>query len=133
MTTVDYPFYPTTDEAGTTTFKDARFRFTIRTTREMEKSAGCGVGLLQARMQSIEVVVLLVCYGLRWDDKKMTEEKAVDLVEKYLDAGGDVIKLSAALVKCLNTSGVYGKPDPEVEGDANPTKTTETSTATTVN
>lgn len=135
MTTVDFPFYPETDDADKTTFKDARFRFTIRSTREMEKSAGCGVGMLQMRMQSVEVVVLLVCYGLRWNDKKMTEDKAVDLVDAYLAAGGDVVKLSGALVKCLNTSGVYGKPDPDArtEGDANPPTTTPTSATTTVN
>lgn len=132
MTTVDYPFYPTTDEDGKTTFTNARFRFTIRTTREMEQSAGCGVGMLQMRMQSIQMLVLLVCYGLRWDDKKMTEEKAVDLVDRFLDADGDVIKLSAVLVKCLNTSGVYGKPDPDKEGDENPTKTTPTNETQTV-
>lgn len=135
MTTVDFPFYTFQDDQGAHQFTDARFRFTIRTTREMEKAAGCGVGMLQMRMQSVEVVVLLVCYGLRWDDKKMTEDKAVDLVERYLDAGGDVIKLSTALVKCLNTSGVYGKPDTDAgsEGDANPPKTTPTSATTTVN
>ncbi len=121
MVSVFFPLVPITDDdTGKTTFKDVEFRFTIRTTREMERSAGCGVQLLHARSQSVEALVLLLCYGLRWKDKK--EDKAVDLIDTYLNAGGETEALSKALVKSLNESGVYGTPPEEREGDENPPK-----------
>lgn len=119
MTIVEFPLKPN--------LPPVKFKFTIPSTRRMELAAGAGVDMLRLRGQSIYAMVLMTCYALQWQDKLMTEEKAADLVQKYLDDGGDVVALSNALVKALNESGVYGQPTVESLGDEpDPTKTTET-------
>ncbi len=105
MTTVEFPLVP--DAAP------VRFRFTIPTTRQLEKAAGVGIDYLRIRGQQVEALVLMCCYALRSENKGMTEEKAADLIQHYIEAGGDVVKLSEALVEAMNASGVYGKkPEP---------------------
>jgi hypothetical protein len=107
--TVAFPFAVKTNDDGSTSLVETDFRFTIKTARELEKSAGQGIAYLVARGQSVESLVLLVCYGLRFARPKLREDDAVQLIQDFLDAGGDVNKLSEALVKCLNESGVYGQ------------------------
>lgn len=113
MTTVDFPLKP--GQAP------VRFRFTIPNTRALELAAGCGIELLRLRGQTVHALVLMTCYGLRWSDKRMTEEKAGELIQEYLEADGSVEALSKALVKAMNESGVYGEPEkPETEGGDDP-------------
>lgn len=139
-THVDFPFAVEGDRAtGGTRLVNARFRFTVRTARELERASGVGITLLVARGQSVEAMVLLACYGLRWQHKRLTEDETVDLVDKFLDAGGDCKALSGALYKALNESGVYGEPLPpepvnvavEGEGSENPIGGTPTRSSST--
>jgi hypothetical protein len=112
--TVEFPFAVKKNEDGSASFVEQSFRFTIKTARELEKAAGSGIAYLVARGQSVDALVLMVCYGLRWSHPKLREDDAVELVDAYVDAGGDVTQLMSALVKALNESGVYGhvKADP---------------------
>lgn len=123
MTIVEFPLKPNQP--------DVKFKFTIPSTRRMELAAGCGVDMLRLRGQVIYTVVLMTCYALQWQDKSMTEDKASTLIEKFIDAGGKIEDLSAALVKALNTSRVYGQPTAEGGDEPDPTKTTEPETPTT--
>lgn len=91
------------------------FRFTIRAARDMEKAAGCNYQSLFAKTQYVDAVCLMVCYGLRHDDPKMTVEKAIELVETYIDKGGRIIDLYFALQKAMDKSGCYGNPPDEDE------------------
>jgi hypothetical protein len=100
---------------------DVEFRFTIRAARDLERTAGCNYQTLLARGQQVEAVVLLTCFGLRHADKTMTPEKATDLVDTYVEAGGNVVKLYEALQEAMNYSGVYG-PAPAEGGEADPTR-----------
>jgi hypothetical protein len=118
MTSVTFPFYvvPPRADKPELTFRDAEFRYTTKTSRRLERAAGCGIATIIARGQFVESIVLMVCYGLQWKDQKMTEDKAVDLVDEFVDAGGDVVKLREACIDALNKSGVYGKVESD---DAN--------------
>lgn len=115
MTSVEFPLKPD--------HPPVHFRFTIASTRSLEKAAGVGIDLLRLRGQVAEAIVLMTCYGLKWEDESITEKKAERLVQSYVDGGGDIKDLSEALVKALNESGVYGKPQTDADGDANPTRT----------
>jgi hypothetical protein len=57
--TVEFPFAVKKNEDGSTAFVETSFRFTIKTARELEKSAGQGIAYLVARGQSVESLVLL--------------------------------------------------------------------------
>lgn len=125
MTSVTFPFFVgPPNEDKTLSFKDAEFRFTTKYTRQLERAAGSGLGWIIGRGQSVDALVLLVCYGLKWKPveyrgKKVeiSEDIATDLIDEFIDAGGDVTSLSAACSKALKESGVYGKPEEKVEGD----------------
>jgi hypothetical protein len=87
---------------------DVEFRFTFRTARQLELSAGCNYQSLLARGQQVEAVAQMTCFALRHDDKAMTIDKAVDLIDAYIEKGGDIVKLYLALQEAMNHSGCYG-------------------------
>ena len=97
---------------------DVQFRFTIKTARELDRASQYGVQVLLKNGQTTDAIVLMTCYGLRHAMPRMTEDKATDLIQTYIDNGGDSMELFKALFKALQESGVYGK----AQGDeANPT------------
>lgn len=117
MTSVTFPFFvgkPREDKS--LPFEDAEFRYTTKFARQLEASAGQGIAFVMARGQFVESLVLFVCYGLKWTDKKMNEDKAVDLIDAFIDAGGNAQHLRDACLKALNASGVYG-PDETADSD----------------
>lgn len=114
---------------------DVEFRFTIKTARELERATRNMGGLagLHLRGSNVEAVVVTTFYAMRWNKPKLTEDKVVDLIQDYIDHGGDVVVLINTLTKALNESGVYGKPthDTDTEDDAaDPLASTTTETPT---
>lgn len=98
------------------------FRFTIKAAREMERVAGCNYQSLLGQSRQIEAICLMTCYALKHDDPKMTVDKAVDLVDAFVDKGGNIVELYEALQNAMNHSGVYGPPPKdEEEGTPRPT------------
>lgn len=102
-------------------YDEVAFRFTTKSARALERAAGSGIGWLLVRGQSVEALVLLLCYGLQWQFPKMNEARAVDIVDAFVERDGNVTDLSEALKKALNESGLYGKPDGD---EPRPTMTT---------
>lgn len=101
---------------------DVQFRFTISTARQLDKASQYGVQVLLKNGQTTEAIVLMTCYGLRHADHRMTEAKAEEMIQQYIDQGGDTTLLFTALFKALQESGVFGKA---AAGDeANPTTET---------
>lgn len=126
MTSVSFPFRvglpdPSTKQIA---LEPVEFRFTTRTTRLLERACNGNIDAVLGRGKSVEALVLLVCYGRLWDDPKMTEDRAANLIDEYIDAGGDVIGLAVALYDALLQSGVYGKPKTEERPTTQATATT---------
>lgn len=111
MTSVSYPFKVGTPNADKTIPRlDVEFRYNSRAARLLERACNGNIDQVLGRGKSVEASVLLVCYGLLHADPKMTEDKAADLLDEFIDAGGDVVDLTVTLYKALSASGVYGKP-----------------------
>lgn len=91
------------------------FRFTIPTARLWEAALRPygGIQALLMRSNSLEVTIITTHHALLWNQPKLTEEKVVHMIEAFVDNGGDMKDLNAAITKAMNLSGVYGKPDPE--------------------
>ena len=96
------------------------FRFTTKSARQLEIAAGAGIQWLVVRGQTVQALVLLVCYGLKWADEKMTEDRATDVIDAFVERGGDTAELSKAAYKALNDSGVYGKIEQQAEEETEP-------------
>ncbi len=116
MQSITFPFKVGVPKAGEKAIPltDVEFRYTTRPARLLERACGGNIDRVLARGQVVEAVVLLVCYGLLWNDAEMSEDQAVDLVDEFIDAGGNVTDLTAALYKALQSSGVYGKHEEPV-------------------
>lgn len=113
MKGVPFPLYP-----GEI---DVEFRFTIRAARDLERLAGCNFQTLFARGQQVEAVCLLLWAALRHADPKLTAEKAVDIVEQFVDRGGNIVALYEALQKAMDKSGCYAPALPDEADPARPT------------
>lgn len=113
------------------TYESVEFRFGTKQARALERAAGSGIAWLHAQGRAVEALVLLVCYGLKLDFPKMNEDKATDIIDAYIDRGGNTKLLADAASKALYESGLYGRAedDAELESDARvplETKTGET-------
>lgn len=84
------------------------FKFTAKYARQMERAAGCGIPMLLMSGRTIDALVLMVCYGIKHAKPNMTEDKAVEWIDAFIAAGGNVTELSEAVMKAMNQSGVYG-------------------------
>ena len=59
---------------------------------------------------------MLLWAGLRVDDRKLTIEKALDLLQDHVDGGGEIADIRAAINDALVLSGYFGqKAKGEVE------------------
>lgn len=124
MTSVPFPLMPGKP--------DVEFRFTIKTARELDRASQYGVQVLLKNGQTTDAIVLMTCYGLKHMNPRMTEQKAEELIQQFIDPpnNGDATELFTALFKALQASGVFGKADNGAE--ANPTTATPVTEPTTV-
>jgi len=99
------------------TYETVEFRFGTKEAYGLEEAAGSGIQWLMAQGRSVKALVLLVCYGLRQTHPKMTEQKAIDIIDAYRENGGNVKLLSEAASKALYESGVYGRDESDAEGE----------------
>jgi hypothetical protein len=105
------------------TYERVEFRFGTKEAYALEEAAGSGIQWLIAQGRSVKALVLLVCYGLRQTYPKMTEQKAIDIIDAFRENGGNVKLLSEAASKALHESGVYGREEMDQaseETDADP-------------
>jgi len=114
MTSVSFPLIPGQP--------DVQFRFTIATSRELDRASTHGITSLLRNGQTTDALVLMTCYGLKHADHRMTEKKAEALIQTFIDDGGNAAKLLSALTDAMQASGVWGRDD----GDE-PNPSTETS------
>jgi len=118
MTSVSFPLIPGKP--------DVDFRFTISTARQLDRASQYGIQVLLKNGQTTEAIVLMTCYGLKHINPRMTETKAEELIQQFIDNGGDATDLFTALFKALQASGVFGKAD---GGEENPTTAAASQTA----
>lgn len=121
MTAPSVPFPLIPDQA------DVEFRFTIKTARLLERATRPwgGIAALNLRGNNVEVLVMVTHHALLWKQPKLTEDKVIDQIQTFVDAGGNVVELITALSKALDESGVYGRPDvttidDDKEGESRP-------------
>lgn len=93
------------------------FRFNVTSAQALEQAGGANPAYLASTGRQVTALVLMVWHGLQHADAGITERKAKQLVQRYLDGGGKVKALMDALAKALEESGVYGDAEQPDEGD----------------
>jgi hypothetical protein len=110
MTSITFPLRPGKPPV--------EFKFTAKYARQMERAAGAGIPMLLVSGRTVDALALLVCYGLKHMRPNMTEDKAIDWIQTFIDNGGNVRELSEAVMQAMNASGVYGPSEPAEESAA---------------
>ena len=80
--------------------KDYELRYPMNTLCSM-CDAGIAVMHLAELRINIKVVRELFMYGLKYENKKITQAQAGDLMDAYCEEGGDINELSAEIMICL--------------------------------
>ena len=95
--------------------KDYELRYPINVLCSM-CDAGIDVMNLKELKINVKVIRELFMYGLRHDNKKITQAQAGDLMDAFFDEGGDFNELVTEVMNCLSKS-LGGKKDSEEEAD----------------
>lgn len=80
--------------------KDYELRYPMNTLCSM-CDAGIDVMRLTELKINIKVVRELFMYGLKYENKKITQAQAGDLMDAYCEEGGDIKGLSEEIMTCL--------------------------------
>ena len=104
--------------------KPRKLRFRHNDLADLEVQSGKGLAELMSGM-SFHGIRLLLLYGLRWQDQKMTVSKAGDLAQAWLDKGLGIEALVEKLLDALRASGFIkaeeaGAGGEDVEGNESP-------------
>lgn len=107
--------------------KPRKLRFRHNDLADLEVQSGKGLAELMSGM-SFHGIRLLLLYGLRWQDQKMTVSKAGDLAQAWLDKGHGIESLVEKLLDALRASGFVKAEDAsdaeaggeDVEGNGSP-------------
>ena len=94
--------------------KDYELRYPMNTLCSM-CDAGIDVMHLAELKINIKVVRELFMYGLKHENKKITQAQAGDLMDAYCEEGGDINELSTEIMTCL-AKALGGKVE-DVEDD----------------
>lgn len=70
-----------------------------------------------ANAVSYSVLRDLIWAGLKWKDRTMTPQKAIQLISDYEDNGGEIITLWETIWKALERSGLIQSMQAKVEAD----------------
>ena len=98
--------------------KDYELRYPMNTLCSM-CDAGIDVMHLAELRINIKVVRELFMYGLKHENKKITQAQAGDLMDAYCEEGGDINELSAEIMRCLAKAlgGKVEDAEDDDEGD----------------
>ena len=97
---------------------DYELRYRMNTLCSM-CDAGIDVMHLSELRIHIKVVRELFMYGLKHENKKITQAQAGDLMDAYCEEGGDINELSTEIMTCLARAlgGKVDEGDEEDEGE----------------
>ena len=95
--------------------KDYELKYTINTLCQM-CDAGIDVMDLGNLKINIKIVRELFMYGLKHENKKITQAQAGDLMDAYCEEGGDINELSAEIMTCL-AKALGGKVEDDEDND----------------
>ena len=98
--------------------QDYDLKYTINTLCQMCDS-GIDVMDLANLKINIKTVRELFMFGLKHENKKITQAQAGDLMDAYCEEGGDINELSAEIMTCLARAlgGKVDEGDEEDEGE----------------
>ena len=89
--------------------KTRRLKYTYNSTCDIEDKANAGIPeLLSEKRIGFSTIRLLVWGGLKWENRGITIEAVGNMIEQYIDDGGDIAILMGFVAEALEKSKVLG-------------------------
>ena len=105
--------------------KPRKLRYRHNDLADLEQTSGKGIGdLMSAHGQTFHGIRLLLAYGLRWSDPKMTPTIAGTLIDGWMQAGNTLDALNDKITDALKASGYLKADTEEDEGKNAPAEAT---------
>ena len=94
-----------------------KLRYRHNDLADLEERTGKGAGELIAAQQ-FHGYRLLLAFGLRWNDPKITAAKAGDLIQDHWIAKGKTLsELDDVITSALHAGGIFAPKKPKVEDE----------------
>ena len=95
-----------------------RLRFDFNALADFEQTNGMGLGLLLTMKAVFGTARAMLWVGCKWDDPRLTLQKAGELVGEYIGKGGSVDQVLGVCFEAATDQGALGTPVvKEEEGD----------------
>jgi hypothetical protein len=110
--------------------KPRRIRFDVNALDSLEQVlGGMPIGEMIGKMAraSVHVAKMALWQGLRHEDRNLTLDRVGNMIQGYLDAGGEIGDLNDKLFEALYGSGVIRRPEEPAPQDPTPPSPTPTS------
>jgi hypothetical protein len=108
--------------------KPRRLRFDIAAVRDLEAALGQPLGLIwqQLGQMGINALCLALWAGLKHEDRALTQNLTVKIVERYVANGGKLKPIISAVTEAFEASDVFKSLEEELGNVApEPAATTE--------
>lgn len=107
--------------------KPRKLRFDINALDGLEQALNLPLGAILGlfRQGSIRAAKVAAWFGLRHEDKNLTEQKVGVILQDYLDGGGTIPELHNLIIDAIFASGVVKRDEEDPSSDP-PPATTET-------
>jgi hypothetical protein len=90
--------------------KPRKLRYDFNAVADIEQKADAGIGeIMSEKKIGFNVIRLMIWGGLKWEDPKLTPVQAGEILQKFLEGGGDITYISVLITKALEKSGILGK------------------------
>ncbi len=87
--------------------KPRKLRYRYNDVADVEEKAGLGIGAMFSEDRTgFHSIRLLIWGGLKWADRGLTVHRAGDLIQTYLDRGGELNKLMEKVRQALERGGI---------------------------
>jgi hypothetical protein len=92
-------------------------RFDLNALADFEQEVGMGFPMLMQSRAIFAATRALAWAGLKWQDRTLSIQGVGDLIQQFVDKGGDMSEVLGACMKAAQDQGALGKNKPEEDLD----------------
>jgi len=87
-------------------------RFDVNALADLEEKLGIGPAQIFSEERTGYATIRgLLWAGIKWEDKRITVDRAGELLQTFLEKGGELEKLMMPLAEALTNSGIFPREE----------------------
>lgn len=103
--------------------KPRRLMFDVNALSDAEDALGTSIGKAMTQRAGIREIRTLLWAAMKWEDRGLTVERAGNILQKYIEAGGSLEEIGTKIGEAIVASGLF-----KTEGADDPNGTAEAGT-----